>query len=539
MPPPTQSFHSSSLANALQPTSSALPPTNPHANSIHYPRAEHYPMERAYSMPQVGGGGPPTPAPLQQHYYTPQMPPAPKNHSFTFTQSTLQKSQRRDDQQSLPRPGNDQRPSRVQYQLTFPINGNSSHRRSQMPPPLTISIPNSTTIFNNLCHNLETTSGRPTHNTNLRSTPLLIPRSITRGTLKYKGTMVNHSLIFNRRKRSFQGHKTRAPTAVHPQPNAQNTSSTTYRLDERSMSVSAPSRFATSIPSLSPSSTSNYAVHQSVATSPAAGNSSQSTGPASLQGYQFTLPAPPTRPPTSNALAHPPRQFAAVSAPAPAQRAHSLPRQRAVAPVGPSPLQRSMTTPGPLSANPYLHLLSIGRKQTQTVQEVNVPRPTPQLRRSATAPTVGKRRYDAEEEERQAKRARIYEFDSAPQAVQTHPLHTIEEVEEPQEKSVLHENQINLAPPSQSVSQKTYVQASKPPRCIKDYVVLRHDNLLTSAAALSESKLLHGDVLFGLPSSLQSQNPIHSIKSAAIVHALGKSDSGVESQLTMTALSAD
>ncbi|KAF8912559.1 hypothetical protein CPB85DRAFT_592652 [Mucidula mucida] len=190
-----------------QPTSSALPPTNPHANSIHYPRAEHYPMERAYSMPQVGGGGPPTPAPLQQHYYTPQMPPAPQNHSFTFTQSTLQKSQRRDDQQSLPRPGNDQRPPRAQYQLTFPINGNSSHRRSQMPPPLTISIPNSTTIFNNLCHNLETTSGRPTHNTNLRSPPLLIPRSITRGTLKYKGTMVNHSLIFNRRKRSFQGHK--------------------------------------------------------------------------------------------------------------------------------------------------------------------------------------------------------------------------------------------------------------------------------------------------------------------------------------------
>ncbi|KAF8912560.1 hypothetical protein CPB85DRAFT_1301559 [Mucidula mucida] len=283
------------------------------------------------------------------------------------------------------------------------------------------------------------------------------------------------------------------------------------------MSVSAPSRFATSIPSLSPSSTSNYAVHQSVATSPAAAS----------KDTQFTLPAPPTRPPTSNALAHPPRQFAAVSAPAPAQRAHSLPRQRAVAPVGPSPLQRSMTTPGPLSANPYLHLLSIGRKQTQTVQQVNVPRPTPQSRRSATAPTVGKRRYDAEEEERQAKRARIYEFDSAPQAVQTHPLHTIEEVEEPQEKSVLHENKINLAPPSQSVSQKTYVQASKPPRCIKDYVVLRHDNLLTSAAALSESKLLHGDVLFGLPSSLQSQNPIHSIKSAAI------------SQLTMTALSAD
>ncbi len=488
MPPPTQSFHSGSLANALQPvsaslcsifailcslnlqTSSALPPTNPHANSIHYPRAEHYPMERAYSMPQVGGGGPPTPAPLQQHYYTPQMPPAPRNHSFTFTQSTLQKSQRRDDQQSLPRPGNDQRPPRAQYQLTFPINGNSSHRRSQMPPP----PHNIDTQFN---HHIQQSLPQPGNDQRAPDAQYQPQIPATTHTSQHNAW---HPQVQRDNGQSFahfqsaqaqlprtqslpaqytslnSTRQTRAPTAVHPQPNAQNTSSTTYRLDERSMSVSAPSRFATSIPSLSPSSTSNYAVHQSVATSPAAGNSSQSTGPASLQGYQFTLPAPPTRPPTSNALAHPPRQFAAVSAPAPAQRAHSLPRQRAVAPVGPSPLQRSMTTPGPLSANPYLHLLSIGRKQTQTVQQVNVPRPTPQLRRSATAPTVGKRRYDAEEEERQAKRARIYEFNSAPQAVQTvsnfqvfsstgsqclrrlqHPLHTIEEVEEPQEKSVV------------------------------------------------------------------------------------------------------
>ncbi|KAF8877004.1 hypothetical protein CPB85DRAFT_487432 [Mucidula mucida] len=193
----------------LQPPSSVLPPNNHNANSIHYPGAGHYPVERAYSMPQVGGGGPPTPAPLQQQYYTPQMPLLPQNHTFTFTQSTFQDIQRHDIQQSR-RPGNDQRLPHSQYQPTshldvyrpqMPpppqlINAQYNHHLQQSLPqierppnaqyrlispmpftitrlarrchlPLRMSVLNTTILVNN--HDLETTSAHPTHNTNILS----------------------------------------------------------------------------------------------------------------------------------------------------------------------------------------------------------------------------------------------------------------------------------------------------------------------------------------------------------------------------------
>ncbi|KAF8872859.1 hypothetical protein CPB85DRAFT_603795 [Mucidula mucida] len=550
MPPPTQSFHNSSLANALQPTSSVLPPNNPHANSIHYPGAGHYPMDRTYSMPQVGGGGPPTPAPLQQQYYTPQMPLLPRNHSFTFTQSTLQNTQRHDIQQ-LRQPGNDQRPTNAQYQPTSHLNV----YRPQMPPPpqnlnaqynhhmqqllpQTVRPPNAQyqANFPNPFHhnasrpqmmppppqnigtqyNYLSQQSRPGNdqraphaqyqhpfpaNVNPSQHNAYLPHAQRDNGQSFAHSQSAHAQLPRTQSLPAQymnsnpTHQTRAPTAFHPHPNAHNTSRTTFqspaRVDERSMSFSVPSRSATSS-----STSANYAAHQSVAASPITGNSSQSTRPTSLQGYQFTPPAPPsstsnyaahqavfannpaqstgptslqgyqstppTRPLTSNAPVHPPRQFAAPSAP--------VPVRRAVAPVGPSPLQRSMTTPGPVSANPYAHLLPMGQKQTQIAEPVNASRPVPQLRRSTTEPTVGKRKYAADEEERQAKKAKytVSRSDMAPEPVQAaHPLQTIEEIGE---------------------SQLTGLYENK------------------KSAALPEPKLVHGDVVPGC-------SPMHSTQS--------------------------
>ncbi|KAF8877006.1 hypothetical protein CPB85DRAFT_487383 [Mucidula mucida] len=521
MPPPTQSFHSSSLANALQPPSSVLPPNNHNANSIHYPGAGHYPMDRTYSMPQVGGGGPPTPAPLQQQYHTPQMPPPLQNHTFTVTQSTFQDNQRRDIQQLTRRPGNDQRPTNAQYQSTFPspshlivyhpqmrpppqhINAQYNHHMQQSLPQ-TERPPNAQyrSDFPNAFHHNASRPHMPPPPQNIGTQYNYLSQQSRPGNdqraphAQYQhpfpdnvnssqhnaylphaqrdnGQSFAHSQSAQAQLPRTQSlpaqymnsnptHQTRAPTAFHPHPNAHNTSSTTFqspaRVDERSMSFSVPSRSATSS-----STSANYAAHQSVAARPITGNSSQSTGPTSLQGYQFRPPAPPsstsnhsahqavfaaqstgptslpgyqstppTRPLTSTAPVHPPRQFAAPSAP--------VPVQRAVAPVGSSPLQRSMTTPGPLSANPYAPLLPMGQKQTQIAEPVNASRPVPQLRRSTTEPTVGKRKHDADEAERQVKKAKVDQT--------KHQLKTIEEIGEARRQAYSIKTKIPLPSPS-------------------------------------------------------------------------------------------
>ncbi|KAF8877003.1 hypothetical protein CPB85DRAFT_1344166 [Mucidula mucida] len=137
-----------------------------------------------------------------------------------------------------------------------------------------------------------------------------------------------------------------------------------------------------------------------------------------------------------------------------------------------------MTTPGPLSANMYAPLLPMGQKQTQSVQPGNVPRPVPQLRMSTTEPTVGKRKYDGDEEERQAKKAKVD---------QTNHLQTVEEVGEAQETGLLYENK--------------------------------------NSAALPEPKLVHGDLVPG--------SSVHSTESTA-------NDSGAERRLNiLKALSAE
>ncbi|KAF8998428.1 hypothetical protein BDZ89DRAFT_1148118 [Hymenopellis radicata] len=410
---PTFHSNSSSLANALggmQPareTRFALPPTNPSANSVHYP---HYPTERAFSRTH---GGPALAHPTQPP--TPQMPTPPQNHPFS--QFTPQNNQGLDIQyqHSLPQPhaGNDQHARLAQYQPTFPA---GVYPSAPNTPRL-----HSDYSFSHLQPMLQ--GGLPAAQLQVQRTHSLPAQSIV------SGLITNGNIHPVTR-------QTHATAASHPSLSTTNATSRTpsqlpHLVNERPISGSQLQRSAaapkTSSRSLSRPSTFNRTPHQHIAANPTPGRASQSTGPT------FRPPAPPARqagPYTSSVPVHPPRQFAAPHAPTPVQRTQSLPVQppqmrpvAARAPVGPSPLQQSMTTPANLAGNPYAYMLSKpSQPATSNAQQVNVP-PAPQLRRSATEPTTGKRRYDeekVEEEKRQAKKAKVVsESEMTPKVPQT------------------------------------------------------------------------------------------------------------------------
>ncbi|KAF9021166.1 hypothetical protein BDZ89DRAFT_1071640 [Hymenopellis radicata] len=510
---PTFHSNSSSLASALggmQPsreTQFALAPTNPSANSVHYPRAENYPTERAFSMPPVGVG-----APALEHSSPAAQPTPPQNHPSS--QFTLQNNRGRAldlrYQRALPQPhaGKDQHAPVAQYQSTYPAGvypsaPNAPRLQSSYSFSHVQSVPQGGLPAAQLqvqrTHSLPVQSG---HSTNPH---------IHHPTRQMRATAGSHPSLST-------PNALRNTSSTPSQPPSQNP----FNVSQLQRSIPAPN---TSSRSLSRPSTFNHYPHQPVAANPTTGHSAQSTGPT------FRPPAPPARQ-TGSVPVHPPHQFAAPPAPTPVQRTQSLPAQppkirpvAARAPVGPSPLQQSMTTPADLSFNPYAYMLSKpSQPAASNAQQVYVPRPPPQLRRSDTEPTTGKRRHDeekVEEEKRQAKKAKV-----APKVPQTKPLETIEEAGEVQETGIPHENGETVLPDSEQneiVTETSSVEASSPPRCIDDYVVLRRYNLLLYAAGLHEPKLLHGDVLLGLPPQLA----VHSIETAVIVRALGESDLGV------------
>ncbi|KAF9021182.1 hypothetical protein BDZ89DRAFT_1071650 [Hymenopellis radicata] len=489
---PTFYSNSSSLANALggmQPsreTQFALAPTNPSANSVHYPRAENYPTERAFPMPPVGGGAPALAHPTQ-----------PRQH-----------------------------PHRIIRLANLRCRTTEAER----------SIFDTNTYYLNPM--LETTSTRPSHITNLLSPLVFIPRHPTRlaRIAVTRSLSPCHKVLYPQPSFKFKGRTV-------SQPSQARCSWRRPRLHARQDLVHQAFPFIHLVNSrllLLPFRFNGRRAcplnHRRCALLLRALQQLNPQARRALQGTSSRL-----RP-----RLHARHQFAAPPAPTAVQRTQSLPTQppqmRPVgtrAPVGPSPLQQSMTTPADLSSNPYAYMLSKPRQPaTSNAQQVNVPRPPPQLRRSATEPITGKRRHDEgkdEEEKRQAKKAKVVsESEMTPKVPQTKHLETIEEAGEVQETGIPQENETVLPDSDQNeiVTETSSVEASSPPRCIDDYVVLRRYDLLLYAAGLHEPKLLHGDVLFGLPPQL----PIHSLEIAVIVRALGESDLGVGS---LKALSPD